>query len=178
MARKRDYKAEYRARVEREKARGYRNYYEARARRAEGRPRHTDPNSTRVPVHVSTPAGKVTTSRSERTIRAALREAEANGQKVTLKLTGRTEDGKWRTRTVDRLTGQAGAPVGASQATGAKVPGSGNGADLSGPVQVVAGPAAENSRGGGIDPRELLYIFDAYEEYEDALYELWAEEYG
>lgn len=133
----------------------------------------------RVPMRQDVPAlgATVTTSASERSIRAALRAAEAAGQRVVLYATMDKGQGP-RTRVIDGR-GEQGSVISGGQAEGR---GAGLGgetdASLRGKVQVVAAPTGSPAFGAGsIDPGDLIDYLDAYDDWLDALADLWDAEY-
>lgn len=88
--RKRDHKAEYRARVERAKAKGYSSYKEQRRARAEGQPKPGDTAGRRQVIPTADGGSKVRPTkggRGEGVMNSQLGKAAGKGQRVHLNAT-------------------------------------------------------------------------------------------
>lgn len=173
--RQRDYKAEYRARVARAEARGLTRAQAAgHARRAGQTGIAGTSRDRRRSAEPRQVGGGRTLSQigSKKGLRAALLDAEASGDKVTLRARYKRADGTWRTGTLDAGSGAArgaldkAARLGRGdadrQASSGRRPGTDGGR-----------PAVTITKGGdGIDPTELLALFDLYDSEWDAIFDL------
>jgi hypothetical protein len=171
VARQRDYRAEYRARVERAQKLGLsraqatghagrKGQPSIKQLRAEGR-YHYQPKRPpgRKPRVVDMAAGRMVNTSSMRFVRDQLRWAAKNGKRVTLVLTADAGNGP-RTHNVDgHMKGYAGLD--------------GSDVTLYMPVRMVIGD--DYVTGGGLDPQDVLDLIAENDgDVEGTLAELWA----
>jgi hypothetical protein len=167
-----------RAIYERRKARaieqGYKGYSGrggARQERQALRVKPTDVTAQPRRV-VDTPAGRLTRTPAQRHVLAAVRDAAAQGQRVSIQVTFRTPYGQWRTRDLSKRWYSV--VEAATRSTSKTRRGGGRPTDAgpspSKPVQVragqIEGPLAD----------DWLALFDDYDDLWDALYDAWEEE--
>lgn len=189
MARQRDYRAEYRARVERAAERGLTRAQAAGQAKRAALPSVTElrargalpsrPRAERRPLQsVETPAGRIARSGDKSTVRRLVEDAAREGKSVVIRAKFQRPDGSWRTATLGQDGGGSdglarASMYGDSAKSYGRAPSSGRrpGKLTRGGRQSVEVRTGSN----GMDAAELLALFDLYESEWDAIYDLWDE---